>query len=659
MNFVAPLALLALLALAGPLIAHALRQGRSRTLPFPAARFVSALQATTKERRRLKDPWLLAIRLLSILCLALLGATPLASCSRLSIARDRGASVAVLLVIDDSGSMQVEDAGQTRLERAVTGARELLLGTRNGDAVGIVLAGRPARLLLPPTTDLGRARSALAEIRESDRPTELDAALALAQDALVRLPQGDKQVVLLSDLAAPALGLSGTALVSTPLPALARPFENCALIRARLEPGQVSAEIACTAGAAPAGRRVELLDEKEVVLVATDLLESVQLPLPGDPPAGRLTVRLTRAQGTARDQLRTDDLIEVEPKTSSFVVGVCADARHSGLPTSGTTVLQAALEALGEDVKVDPVSVLPDHPAELEGMAALLIDDPPGLTPEAASVIEGFVRQGGVVLALLGSQVEVAPLGAVFEPLVVGAPSWSSEDVRGTKAGSVDIFGALALGWSDLPASGRVLLPEQPQHTKVPLRFADGQPLVLERPLDHGLILSTLLPSSVEVSDFALRPAFLALLDRVLYEARLRGSSAATEVGQPWDAPKGSVIEGPAGQLESLEQNGRSLVVPDRAGRYALRTQGKTSWRFALRSAQEATLQPSSVPEAAAPPRSTRSSQYTDISREIALSLLILMLLELALRAYKRLRVGVPSAAPSSSSTAGSSPRAG
>jgi hypothetical protein len=399
----------------------------------------------------------------------------------------------------------------------------------------------------------------------------------------------------------------------------------------------VSAEIACTAGAAPAGRRVELVDEKETVLGQAKLEETVQLPLEGDVPPGRLTVRLTRAQGVARDQLPADDRIDVEPKAASFVVGLCADPRRSGLPTSGTTVLHAALQALDEDLKVDPVTVLPDHPAELEGMAALLIDDPPGLTPEAASVIEGFVKQGGIVLTLLGSQVDAAPLGAVFEPVAQGAPTWSSEALVGTKPGSAGMFGNLALGWSDLPATGRVVLPEQPEPTSVLLRFADGQPLVLERPLEQGLLLTTLLPSSVEVSDFALRPAFLALLDRVLYEARLRGSFAATEVGQAWDAPEGAVIAGPSGTLPPIVQGGRSLVVPDRAGRYSLRARGKESWGGAPRPPQEATQQPSGFAGVAAAPRTQQNSQSTDISREIALSLLLLMLIELGLRAYKRL----------------------
>jgi len=636
MTFLAPLALLALGLLLGPLVAHALRRGRSRTIAFPATRFVPKHQATTKERRRLQDQWLLAIRILSLVCLALLGATPLASCSRLSLERDRGASVAVLLVIDDSGSMQVEDDGVTRQERALDAARELLVGTRSGDAVGIALAGRPARLLLPPTTDLGRAKGALSEVGPTDRPTDLSAAVLLAQDALASLPQTDKQIVILSDQATPRPLPTTASVQSIPLVELARPFENCALLRAAREPGQVRAEVACTPAAAQ-GRKIELLAGDSVIR-ATDLAETAVLPLADDAKAQGLRVRLSAPLGSTRDQAPSDDAIDVEPRSSSFVIGLCADAKRSGLPTSGSTVIKVALDALAPDSSVDPVTVLPDHAAELEHLAVLLIDDPPGLTPEASSALETFVKGGGVVLTMLGAEVAAAPLGSVFAPLVVGAPAYSNEVYRGVDIESAGPFGQLAGGWSDLEASGRVALPEQPTGTRVLLRFADGQPLVLERPLERGLFITTLLPSSVAVSDFALRPAFLALLDRVLYEARLRGSSAATEVGQPWEVPEGTLVTGPGGRLPATLEDGRWLVTPDRAGKYSLRVQGKETARFALRTAEEATLQPS--PRATTDARakaSGRTRQKTDISREVALALLLLLLVELGMRVQRSL----------------------
>ena len=636
MTFVAPLALLVILAVVGPLVAHALRQGRGPTLPFPAIRFVEAQKATTKERRRLQDRSLLAIRILSLLGLALLGATPLASCSRLALSRDRGASVAVVLVVDDSASMQVEDDERTRLDRALSGARDLLLGTRSGDAIGVVLAGRPARLLLSPTTELGRAKEILAEVEPSDRATDLDAALALADDALSRLPQVDKQIVVLSDLATQSALAPTKAGVSIPLPELARPFDNCALVRARREPGQVSAEVACSAGAVRTGRRVELRTADGKKLSAVDLVEAVNFPLSEELAPAQLTVHLTEPNAGVRDQVPSDDAVDVEPKASDFTVALSADPKQSGLPTSGTTVLRAALEALDQELSIRPVAVLPDHGGELEGVAAIVVDDPPGLTPEASSVLEDFARQGGVVLALLGSQVQSAPLGAVFQPLVAGAPSWSDSGAPGVDPKSTGTFGALAQGWADLAAKGRVVLAKQPDETRLALAFADGQPLLLERPLGQGLILTSLLPSSVAVSDFALRPAFLGLLDRVLYEARLRKSFATTEVGEPWEVTAGALVEGPHGPTAVQVEGARSFVVPDRAGRYTIRAGGKEWPRFALRSAEEAALQPRPTPQQRAGGGAVSARQSTDISREIALALLLLMLLELGLRAYKK-----------------------
>lgn len=636
MTFVAPLALLVLLAVVGPLVAHALRQGRGPTLPFPAARFVRTQKATTKERRRLQDRSLLAIRILSLVGLAALGATPLASCSRLALNRDRGASVAVVLIIDDSASMQVEDEGRSRLERALSGARDLLVGTRTGDAIGVVLAGRPARLLLSPTTDLGRAKGALAEIGPSDRPTDLDAALVLADDALARLPQADKQIVVLSDLATPETLTQTKAELSIPLPDLARPFDNCGLVRARREPGHVSVEIACSAGSVRTGRQVELRTEAGAKLAAVDLVESVSFPLADDAGSNRLTVHLTEPNGAVRDQVPGDDRVDVEPRASDFTVALYADPKQSGLPTSGTTVLKAALEALDQELTIRPITVLPDHGGELEGIAAILVDDPPGLTPEASSVLEEFTLRGGVVLALLGRQVQAAPLGAVFQPLVAGAPSWSDGAAPGVDPESTGAFGSLAKGWTDLGAKGRVVLAKQPDDTRLALAFADGQPLLLERPLGQGLILTTLLPSSVAVSDFALRPAFLGLLDRVLYEARLRTSFAATEVGQPWEVAAGTTAQGPDGAAVPRVEAGRSFIVPSRAGRYSIRTGSNASSRFALRNADETTLQPRPAPTQKASGGAVSARQSTDISREIALALLVLMVLELGLRAYKK-----------------------
>ena len=74
MSFVTVLALGLSLLVAAPTLAHLLRRGRVKEQPFPAVSLVPTTRATARERSRLEDRGLLALRALMILCLALLGA---------------------------------------------------------------------------------------------------------------------------------------------------------------------------------------------------------------------------------------------------------------------------------------------------------------------------------------------------------------------------------------------------------------------------------------------------------------------------------------------------------------------------------------------------------------------------------------------------------
>src|SRR5262245_26807035 len=202
MSFLVAAALAVALLVAAPLIAHLLRRGRTPERVFPPALLVSRLEAHSKERARLEDRTLLSLRGLMVVVLAVLGATPLVRCSRLTVDRPNGASVALALVLDDSHSMRaLGPGGEPRWNTALEGARQLLRSVRDGDAVAIVLSGKPARVALSATTDLAAARSALAELRQSDRASDLDNALTLARSALSKLERSERQLIVLGDLA--------------------------------------------------------------------------------------------------------------------------------------------------------------------------------------------------------------------------------------------------------------------------------------------------------------------------------------------------------------------------------------------------------------------------------------------------------------------------
>src|SRR3954471_16525561 len=108
MSFLTVGALVIALLVAAPIMAHLLRRRQAEERPFPPARLVPPTPPAARRRSMLEDRALFAVRALAVLLLAVLGATPFVRCSRLSLARRSGASVALAFVIDDSLSMRAK-----------------------------------------------------------------------------------------------------------------------------------------------------------------------------------------------------------------------------------------------------------------------------------------------------------------------------------------------------------------------------------------------------------------------------------------------------------------------------------------------------------------------------------------------------------------------
>ena len=250
MSFGAVLALLVATLVVAPVVAHMLRRRKTDLREFPPAALVPAAPPIARRRSNLEDRALFAIRALSVLALAVLGATPLVRCSRLAVGRRGGGSLAIVLVVDDSLSMRAKSKSTTRLERALGGAREVLGSLREGDSVAIVAAGAPARIVLAATTDLASASRTLDHVTPTDRATDLDGALSLAASLVRALPQPDRRVVVLSDLAdgkpnAEPLGTGVDVPVWVPLGDLRARLPECGVVRASARAKTVRVHVAC------------------------------------------------------------------------------------------------------------------------------------------------------------------------------------------------------------------------------------------------------------------------------------------------------------------------------------------------------------------------------------------------------------------------------
>jgi hypothetical protein len=652
-SFVVWGALAIALLVAVPIAAHLLRRGRAVEREFPPVHLVPSAPPVARQRSRIEDRALLAIRALLLMGLAMLGAIPLVRCSHLSLARNSGASVALAIVIDDSLSMRARTAsGRTRWERAVNGAENLVRSAREGDAVAIVLAGRPARLALAATTDLEVARRTLSSLQISDRATDLANGVQLGRSALMQLPQLDKRVAVLSDLAAQDIP-EGSPPPWIPLDELREPTSNCAVVHAYSRGRRVTVTAACSSAMAARGRHVEILaanDQTPALASATQTSKGVlgSADLATHAGVQTLTIELEAppvgldARLTERDGIDEDNQAPVATEAAAPLVAVVSDVTTSSVTTGGATLAEQALRALESGAQVRPLTLLPDEPQDLEPYTAVVLDDPVGLSPEARHAMKRWLARGGVAIAFVGPAVESAQLGASLDPFAKASVSWGKTDADGMDPASAPWLGAEAASLAHLAPRGRASLDTAiPDGARVIARWTDARPFMLQHPLERGVAFTVGLPSSAAQSDLALRPGFLALLKRVVAEAARRRGPRVTVVGTPWTFP-GRVpvtIADPNGneiELE-MEREPRSFVPAER-GRYRVRIGDDVQVRVVTIDAKEVTLRPR---DPAAVGRSVQRggvSTQVDVSRELAWFVLVLFGAEGLLRWATRRR---------------------
>jgi hypothetical protein len=644
-TFYSTLALAVALLVVAPYVAHRLRRRTAEEQPFPPARLVQPAPPKARRRSKLEDRALFAIRSAAVLGLAILGATPFVRCSRLSLQRSGGASVALAIVVDDSMSMRVDARGASRFDRAHDGARQLVSSAREGDAIAVVLAGAPARVALAATTNLVAARSAIDALVPSDRGTDLDGALALARGLVASLPQVDRRIVVLSDLAdgqadgAP-LGDSSDVPVWVALPELRTAATDCAVMRADRSGPNVHVGVACGAGTNLSGREVVIEDGSGKAIGRAPLSGTVAEVSVAVPPGDALPAH-ARLLGT--DAIARDDVAPVVPEAGRGSIAVLADASDEAVATGGPPIVEQALAALKLDMDVRPIPAAPDRPEELAHQLGLLLDDPPGLTPEQRHALGAFIEGGGIALLAIGPHAAAAPLGATLEPILTQATQWT--DAQRFSVDAASATGPLAgsaAGLADLGAARRaVLAPEDVSALQLFLKWTDGAPFAARRSMGRGEAWVVSLPFSVNASDFPLRPGFLALLDAWARRARDRAAPVRTDVGTAWKFPNARRVEvrGPEGPVPVAREGGVLSAAPPVIGAYEVAVDDKIEVRVAAPRLSEIDLRPRTASRGASAETLGERRAAVDISGHVALGLLALMALEMAMRLMSRRRM--------------------
>ncbi|MFN2463034.1 MAG: VWA domain-containing protein [Candidatus Dormibacteria bacterium] len=192
MSFLAPLGALALVGIPAILVLYFLKVRR------PESDFSSTLlwrravldRQASAPWQRLRVSRLLLLQLLAVALLA-------AALARPALAVRGGLGGHTILIVDSSATMQATDVAPSRFGEARRLAGEVIDKTGPGQRVTLIDMGPQARLAASATGDMGSVRGALAAMRPTNGPADLQQALALA--ASTAGAAGRTQVILLGD----------------------------------------------------------------------------------------------------------------------------------------------------------------------------------------------------------------------------------------------------------------------------------------------------------------------------------------------------------------------------------------------------------------------------------------------------------------------------
>ncbi|MEN8161688.1 MAG: VWA domain-containing protein, partial [Myxococcota bacterium] len=531
MGLLTPALLAATIAIAVPVWLHLTRRPPKERQPFPSLMFLGESPLNATRRRSIRNPLLLALRVLAIVLLV-------AAFSRPFLAPGEGGAGAeggvreIALLFDRSYSMAAGD----RLDAGKAAAREVFAELREGDRLTLVAFDDAAQVLGPATRDVDALRAALDSVRPGEGGTSYAGALRLAESVLSASPGPRREVVMVSDFAAgrtladPEVPLPPGTRVRL-LPATTDPLDDLAtedvsLRRSGFAAGErirVVARIA-NAGAHPVtDRAVSLtLDGAQVAV------ESVSLE-----PGASATVEFppfSVASGAAAGQVRVgpDDLavndarfFVAEPRRAITVMIVEPDG--SG-PRRGLH-LRRALE-LGRS----PTFTLRRRTErslrgeDLAGMDLLILDGVPFPAGETGARLRAFVEAGGGLIAAAGAR-----SGGRIPELADGLlPSGSARSVsraEGSSLGRVEYGHPIFSAFRD-PGSGDLGAPRVDRYRRlseegmrVLARFDDGAPALLEADLGLGrsLVWATTLGDAW--TDLPLQPVYLPFVHRLLLHA--------------------------------------------------------------------------------------------------------------------------------------------
>lgn len=614
-----------------PILLHLLHRRRHRERPWAAMRFLIAAIQRNQRRIRLEQLLLLAVRVLLLVLLATALAQPFAE----SFGKYFQADVPThrVIILDVSFSMGTLQGDVRRFDRAKELAGEIITRARQGDAFNLlrISQSEPRTIVGEPAYQKQQVLSELDQVTLTDEPGDLALTLKDAADALARisdLPR--KEVYFLSDFQAATWGGDSEA---------AR-----ALLRDQLKKIGESAEIVLIDIGDDAGNSAvnDLVAEESFAAVGRPVTLQATLrnygsdAVPGqlaelyvdgrvaetrkiDLPAGgpvRADFRYTfQTAGDhdvelrlAADKLPIDNRRYLSVPVREELKVLLVNGRSSGKPAeTATWYLEKSLTPSTERqrwqglMRPKVISEGDLASTDLSKFDCVLLCDVRLVTDREANVLRTFVESGGGLILCPAGQTQADNynqlLGSDGVDLLPGRFAGHQGDAKNPQEGfefdAGDLSHPLVRAFQGNPGTGLEstltfeylqVVPTKDGATRVALKFASGDPAIVERDVGRGRVILFTTSADPTWGTWAVQRSFPPLIHEAVQRAVTgRGNERRLLVGEPIartipQAPTGLsvVVKGPDGRerpasvTDDKNLTHLGFEATDRAGLYDL-----------------------------------------------------------------------------------------
>lgn len=650
MSLAAPLFLLGLALLALPFWLHRLTAQQSDRRSFSSLMFMQQGQEQRLVRRRLRHPWLLAMKLLAISIAVTAFARPLVESAKTSHTAER--ITLHVLVVDISLSMGIGD----RWQRARAQAATVISGLGRGDEVMLVAAAQGLDVLVGPGRNTGAVESALARVAPGDERLVFAGLLRRVASTARAVTESDvaMHLHLVSDFQA-----SAAAVRFGDLPAGEGVAFTLHDVAAQREDNWVVEQIRTFSGAR--SNRVEVAVRS---FARTDAERRVELALGGEivgtsalhiPAGGRAVHQFTGIEaprGDSRieavlapsDALAADDrrrAVMANREAEKVLVMVRESSGADGL------YFRAALEASPE-LGVRAEIRAPEQWDELHygEFPLVVLSDPPMFDSALTQSLARYVDAGGAALIFLGDEARrngrVELTGHLLRRS--GGIGGGREFSRVAEADGSHPVSAGARHWTDVSFYQHVEVALGADD-RVLVRLEGGAPLLIEHEFGLGRVLIFTAALDREWSNLSIEPVFIPWLNSTIrYLSGLRRTALEERVvGMPFNVSSAGVqLFDPDGDkvLTLAQTLGGADVILERVGFYEVNTGGEArlvAVNFDLRESDPRRVDEAVLTQWQAASPQTTAGEVTDRHSEdsplelwpwLMAALLILMLAE-------------------------------